>query len=369
MIFEYILNFLGYNCNILDYYKYVKDKLLSKNTSEYKFNTLINLYNLYSLSILLILIIRPIYILLYTPYNSLTCISSFNYLLVPLQYYLGIKYFGKAHFNNTMEKTDWYNSFMQMKISSIIISITFICIICNTILVKKELIYHIAINIIINIYSWLCIMTNLIGFILVFYYHTKQLKNLSDTISNKNWNDVESNNNISVIIYRLSVIRNDYNCSIDLLNNIFASACILGGISTYEFLKLIIKGIKLNIAIYINIGLYCLIQLIFIFIIVKLNNSIDNIKKIVHSPIFVKKYLGREEQFKELHKLANDGSMSEILDYENASSIDWLILTTQLDKEWNDFTLLGFKVKDELFKRFFALIGIFISINNYSLFN
>ena len=110
-------------------------------------------------------------------------------------------------------------------------------------------------------------------------------------------------------------------------------------------------------------------QLIFILIIIMINNSIDSIKKIVHSPVFVKKYLGREEEFNEFKKIAKECSRSDILDSENASSIDWLILTTQLEKEWADFTLLGFKVKDELFKRFFTLIGIFISINNFSLLN
>ena len=369
MVFEYLLKIVGFNSDIFNYFLFLKQKvgLCGEQSNDIIINN--HLYNLYSGIILVILSLRPIYVFMNSSYDSITFISFFYYLLVPVQYYLGIKYFSKEHFNKTMEKTDCYNDSMKSKIVCLIIFITISCILCNTILVSKEKIYHISINIIINIYSWLSIVTNLCGFIFVFCYHTKQIKNLSNNINSKNWNNVESNNNISVIIYKLSVIRNEYNDSVLLLNNIFSSACILGGISTYTFIKLLIQGVKLNISIYLNIGLYCFIQLIFIFIIIMINNSIDSIKKIVHSPVFVKKYLSRKEKFYELEKIANEASDSYVLDYENASSIDWLILTSQLEKEWEDFTLLGFKVKDELFKRFFTLIGIFISINNFSLLN
>ena len=214
MAFEYLLKIIGFHSDIFNYFFFFKQKIIL--CGEESDNIIIinnHLYNLYSGIILLILSLRPIYIFNNSSYDSITFVSFFYYLLVPIQYYLGIRYFSKEHFNKTMEKTDCYSDSIKLKIVCSIIFITIICILCNTILVSKKTIYHISINIIINIYSWLSIVTNLCGFIFVFCYHTKQIKNLSSNISSKNWDNVESNNNISVIIYKLSVIRNEYNDS------------------------------------------------------------------------------------------------------------------------------------------------------------
>ena len=348
MLFYYLLFFSGFR---LDHEKSITFKNIIKSKIVL---TKYVLYILYSLIILGLFIYRILY---YNINNIIDYIICIYFIIVPIQYIFGLIYFNSEHFYKKIKKIEIFNNNIN---SLSILVITILMVLNNN--------NYTILNIITNIYSWISIFININCFFIIFYYHLKEIKLFSNEIETRDWNNLMNNNNISVIIIKLSTIREEYNNSVNKLNNLFSYICILGGIITYIFIKLLIKGIILNRCIYINIILYITIQCLFSIIIYLINNSIDNIKNIIYSPVFINKYLVRHDRFEELDIIINNNNIDSLIK-ENASSLDWIILSIQLDKEWNQFKILGFKVKDALFQRFCALIGLYLSINYYSLYN
>jgi hypothetical protein len=355
MLFYTLLFFSGYRFNS-------EKKLTFQNINKTKIILIkYTLFFLYSLFILGLFLFRVIYISQQLK-NTIDYIILIYFIIVPVQYILGLIYFNSEHFYKILTKIDNFN---DNKYTFLIILYTVLMVINN----NSYTITNVIINTITNIYSWLSIFININSFFIVFYYHTREIKKFSKEIETKDWNNLMNNNNINIIIIKLSNIRESYNISVNKLNNLFSYTCILGGIATYIFLKLLIKGTILNRCIYINIILYIIVQCIFINIIYLINNSISNIKNIIFSSNFVKKYLGRKDHFEELELIIEDSNTKNLINKENASSLDWIILSIQLDKEWNQFKIMGFKVENALFQRFSTLIGLYLSINYYSLYN
>ncbi len=158
------------------------------------------------------------------------------------------------------------------------------------------------------------------------------------------------------MIQDFTLLKSDHASSIDKLNNIFSGLTIIGLISSYFIIINYFDGYN-SILNYIDLALYIILQVSYIYVISMVGNSVSDMKSIVNSTNFINRYLSRtsldtfyyDEEIGDKDQLVLLRDMNVrtmIKNNENAESIDWIVLNTKLSEQWETFELLGYKMDD-----------------------
>nr|QBK88389.1 MAG: hypothetical protein LCMiAC01_00530 [Mimivirus LCMiAC01] len=182
-----------------------------------------------------------------------------------------------------------------------------------------------------------------------------------------------------------------------MLNNMFTSIAVVGLIEAMFTIKYY-NTIYIYPIHYVNIILFLITEVIYIYVIKMVKESVSNISSIINSPEFIQRYLSRtqlddldlvgEEEEEEdnisnlgktlkkniyctntlehyNHNMINITLRNMIKISENAKGIDWSILTTKLGDDWEKFKFFGFEIDDEtVIEKFFVIFGFLIGILN-----
>jgi len=141
-------------------------------------------------------------------------------------------------------------------------------------------------------YCYSIFFMNLIMFSAIFMNQNSNIHNFDNklkSIIKETINDIT----INVIIEEYTGIKCLHSKAIDKFNNIFTSITILGLLGSY-FTMLNFKSDLVGVFTYIDIGLFVIVELIYILIINRIKNCISDIKKIVDSPQFVYRFLNKD---------------------------------------------------------------------------
>jgi hypothetical protein len=354
----------------------------------------INVYNIvdkmYILFIFILISWKVVFAIMYAYLNNdlRFIIRNLFDCAIPIQYIIGIRYFGSSHFESIMDRArtfheDHYNKYLHIY-TKIIASFSVIFAIIELILLimlkhpsgtdiystlynpanKVERCFLSILYFVSNIYSINIFFSNVFAFSVVFRIHSLDIQSFYDKVKNNNYIVSEMCNNY----IRL---RNDYEYSVEKLNFTFSTIVLIGGISTYINIIDIKDGKITSSQIMYSIA-FILIMLIYLKSILVLKSSRDDIGSIAYSNRTVEKLLTRHEIHGSITSNSNldisssaprnntNEIRSAILDTENADTLDWLVQYTIMGGKWDTFKLFGFEFDDlALFKKGAILILMF----------
>jgi len=348
-------------------------------------------YNIYSFCIFSILCIQPLYLFINMCINN----NFQEYLLLflmnintPINYLWAKYYFSTNHFDLFVNS---YNFNCSVYISVLCI-FTIISILISLIL--QDTYYNdyyyisffnkpIGISIIIIewIYSRLTYCFILSAFTIVFCKHIYQLKSLIREIET-NEIDLEDSYCLTKLIQDITLLRNSIEISIKFYNTLLSFITVTGGMSLAIFSRQ--QYVKFYTTKTINFQeheyyiiqgyiLYIICQSIFFYSMIRYSSFRNELATLIQGPSFVNRFLTRwttskmKRKCKDSNEIKHYNKMILIIEQENATSIDWIILEKLCSYTWMDFSILGISTQDgSLIKKVIAFSGIIYVILSYT---
>lgn len=339
---------------------------------------------LYTSFIFLSLSVQPIYTLYYI-FNELESNhnfywSSFFFNIIPVvQYLFSIIYFGRSHFDDFYISRNDNLYGMNLYLFLILFGVLSMNIFSNMIIYgvgyfstndtefpgfvdyPNSILITLFLNIV-WVYSRLIIYTNLTVFTLVFYKHCRILSNYVKKIDIDKSNDIIPLNNITQDVL---FIRRELEESIDYLKNIFSSFTLLGAIGFGFFIERIKNG-NFDFFPWNQFIVYIVIQIVFIYVVLKVSNTKDDLSDYIRQPLFIERFLKRYNQV-EINDKFHDNVNILILntEEENASTLDWIVLNNLFNEEWVEFKVMGIDMSDGgLIKKGLVIVSIIVGMNS-----
>ena len=254
-------------------------------------------------------------------------------------------------------------------------------------------------------YGYNLICTNLIVFSTVFLIHSIDMKRFNNALD-KCIDSVKDGFTIDSITNNFAEKKKQHSRSVNLLNDIFTSGIIFGVVGSFFTMKYY-NTTFVDPFNYINIVIFLITLSIYIYVMHIVKITISDISSSIRSPKFRNKFLirfdlgdltinnptinsdtilhnieknknrninisslkmsmnrafrkeiNRDIEINETIKEAEIRSM--IKDHEIGVGIDWIMLSLELNDDWEKFNLFGFEIEDSTFiKKFIAVIGGF----------
>ncbi len=299
--------------------------------------------------------------------------------IVPAQYIFLALYFRDNHFENTYQ----YVNHPCLPTSNLIFTVVFIISFLATLsaitrlwlghsvyqwyhfydyaLPQKMLLSILAFYEYFIGFSTVILAVSIFGAIII--KHTKDLNYYVESLAS---GGRQIDANLSPMILKLCQLRKELQESVDLLSPLFSTSTIIGAVGIASFIHYNIDG-RIGSPgenfFFVHLGLWSIIQMIFFINVSKLSASKDRLAEIVRKPTFISRCLGRlTVQDIERFNGNNQLIMMNILE-ENATTLDWMALTHDLEKKWIDFTVLGISIDDgDMIKRAMVLVSIITAI-------
>lgn len=356
------------------------------NTSNKKYCKYFDI--IYSIFIILLITWKLFFIIGYSIYlNDIMYIFRNLYDCgIPIQYYLGKKYFKKNHFRNMLSKAKMfypkkYNKYINIYLP-ILILISFLFAIIELVLIlvnnnNNTLLYSTIFNnatkyykpyIIIvffigNIYSINIFFLNVFTFSVVFRILSLNILKFYNEIKDK-----KNNYQPSELCNNIIRLRNEYESSLDKLNLTFSTIVFFGGLSSYVYLIDIKQGTA-TIFQFIYTFIFIILSFIYFKSILISKKARRDLHSYSYSNELIEKLLSRQKinQIDKLNIKKNSDIRSVILDSENAETLDWLITYQLFGDEWDSFRLLGFTFDDmNLLKKGLVLLVGYYATGKFS---
>lgn len=333
----------------------------------------------YTIFINLILYIKPTYTMVYIIQNFNTVsyyapTMAFDFV-IPIQYTLSIFYFSKDHLEkfyienepNINKKFPDLDKIVAVSlclaIITIVYSISTVSKIPNFENFQQE--YKIFVYILIPISSIFGTMSLFIHSAIFSFTFIKHLIILKKFIHKLVKHGEETS--VNEISIKVLEIKYSLEKSISNFKNFFSVVTLACGISIGFLLEILIKQKTTENYPWASFVFYGLFQIIFMIIIIYLDEYKEKLFKYMRSGEFVQKYLYRYNQKEITHKFNNNMELILLnIEEENASTIDWLVLNSILSEGWNGFSILGININDlSLVKRGITLVILILTIQNY----
>lgn len=372
----------------------INQNIIRKQAPFYKNKKFTDIINIFYIFIILVIIGWPyIYIILESIIQAdFTYITSqFFTLLFLVQFICGIKFFNSDFFVIIPGIFDKYKYKNKIQIGYIIGTIISTClgityIIILFYLVNQDIFYqfyistnNLAIKIIIligilsnKIFQYNTFFINLITISCILKIHHNRIKNYKTKMENIISDDIKKIK-IDILIKDYSDMKSFHSDTISALNSIFSSITMLGILGCL-FTTLNYGTNFVTWLTAFDISCFVIVEIIFIYIIGKLKDSISYIKYLIDSPKFTDIFLNRNNNLNPELKLNKKSSMEQniifikeksiltvIKSLENSDSLDWIILNDKLSEEWDNFYIFGFEFDDlTIIQKLFSIIIGFI---------
>ena len=232
---------------------------------------------------------------------------------------------------------------------------------------------------------------NMINFTFVFTHHSNQVSIFETNL------DIKMNKSeildMSTIISEYQELKDNHSISITKWNNMFSNLILFGIIGIYFTVinYQVTKSVQIVQCTYM--GYFIVIDMLYLLIINKMKNGINNILELINLSKFTSSYRNNSimddikgnyhnteynsdnishtnKDHETIEHLKNMIFRIMIKSHENNFSNEWLILNGKLQQEWKYFSILGFELRDtSLVKKCIAvLIAFFMASNlNYQL--
>jgi hypothetical protein len=264
-------------------------------------------------------------------------------LVIVLQYFLAIRYFCRNHFyKNIVCNTDLLR---RVKIvlpivstTSIILSIINLCLlnvgkdlfVYTDVYVKCSTIGKIFMSILIffsSLYSYLTFSINACIFAINMIYHKRTVSKYSKNLDHYIKNSMNTVRKLNIIASEYSQMKDKYEQTVELFTPFFSTLNFVGFATMYFYLMTISNKTICATEI-INIGLFLIIQLVYIISIQAVNNNISDISDCVVSSNIIATFFGnkkfnrtlpsfdKNESTEESHKNLDDDLQIERQDKE-----------------------------------------------------
>lgn len=359
--------------------------------------------------------------------------SNLYSLLYFSQYVIGILFYKNKFFDNSMKSINKNKLLLILYVVATVVSV----ILSSTSVIL--LVKNFKINIYSNLYNYfnstgkilLCTLLfldkffsyniyfiNVITFSSIIISHSLNIRAYQtkfDKLVNENINDIT----ITDVMQEFTQIKSYHSESVEMLNNLFSSATLLGLTGSY-FVIMNYDTEFVTVFSYIDTICFLLIEAIYIYSINRISVYVGSITNIISSPKFVTKFLHRSDlnnvygdiyssEFEEDINKSNDEKNKKaksprvidddiiismksqmnlknkkktdldekidliknmtfrdiILSHENGVSLDWLILNNKLSEQWESFSILGFTIDNTelLQKALLIVLGLFGILN------
>ncbi len=199
------------------------------------------------------------------------------------------------------------------------------------------------------------IVTNVSSFAFVFYKHVKVLKIYAKILQMRDWSN-QKYDKISVMLINLTRLRESLKISTDAFKNLFSTGTISGAI----IIGVLIHGTTVSESARWGYDSFIVISSLFIFqsivfgIIAKLSLAKEMIEDVTKNSEFASKFLSRKK----------NADATQIAT-ENASTLDYWLITDILSGEWLDFSVMGIPIHSLSFiKQCVSLSSVFIILAN-----
>lgn len=349
----------------------------------------------YKFFILCIIGWQPVYSIVWTSIQQdgqIFMINLFQFMFLS-QFILGILFYRTKYFEKTLKKIILANK-LYLKIaisitlflilSLIVISMTlfgkgYLIINYDTIYANANTIEQYIIWSLLPLEKFYCygiFMVNLLIFSFILLTHTRKIYNLKTDIKKR----IEEQNLMTIddIISTYNNYRYQHSICVDHLNMNYAVMTIFGLFELYFIVSNYQNGI-FGIMNYIELGMFILVELIYLYSIHKIRKVIDSINELIMSPKFYMKYLESinfaniegeiydedDDLEKNLNKILEYNLRISIKSEETRSNVDWIKLKFTLNEPWASFNILGVNISDSsIIQQFLLLITLSWGILN-----
>lgn len=356
-------------------------------------NLVFSPFRLYSLIIFGSLCVLPIKIIsdMTKSYNDELLLHFISELILPIQYILSILYYGSNHIQlyydvvtfkkKTSRKsalTNIRDIFVDIKIEnkcvdfkilikqpcritirviSWVIIATCILSFIGSLLTSSFDDYKIYYPFYIasRLHGRATIVTNVSSFAFIFYKHVKVLQIYAKILEMRDWSD-QKYDKISIMLINLTRLRESLKISTDAFKNIFStgtiSGAIIAGVLIHE--TTVSESARWGYDSFLIISSFFIFQSIVFAIIAKLSMAKETIEDVTKNSKFASKFLSRKK----------NADATQIT-MENASTLDYWLITDILSGEWLDFSVMGIPIHSLSFiKQCVSLSSFLIVVAN-----
>ena len=273
-------------------------------------------------------------------------------LIAVLQYYNGIKYFGQSHFYENIVS----NSELMRNMKIIIPIITLVSLVLtlfniillgygnnihgysdiydNTNTVEKVLL--IILCFFDSIYTYLTFTINACVFVINMIYHKNTVSAYSNSLINYIKNSMDTVQKLNIIAVEFSQMKDKFDQTVTCLTPFFTTLNFVGFVMIYFYLHAISAKIITPVEI-VNMVLFCIVEVIYIAAIQKVNSNITNIADTISSNSVITTFFGNKRFNRTIPQL------DEVVDEETDKSV----YEVSYDDTYKDTCAVSQAVADE----------------------
>ncbi len=405
---KFIFYILGYRYPGIKLNKYVEVVRTSKNSIEVVHDNNVkccrgwNIFRIfYAFFLFCLMSFEPGYLwykIWTTPDYMSKCTLACFLSVPPIEYIIGIRYFGTNHFD---DKLNWVRNSSLTPLNSekkivktlllivglgIILSTSMFYI--NTLLYTSDItdvaeyrfndIYyiHYSISIIFCIANWVfaraVVLLNILTFMTIFTAHFSQLHNSTNILKNRQSLQFEYVQ-ISDLCYSFLEMKSDLELSIRYLQPVYTFGTFICTVGIGIFVNLQLDELNLDIYTLASLVAYTITQIFAITLMYLVNEEKEILKMLIQSPRFTHSFLQglrilNKDKYRVLKmKLPPRELMIRYSEYTHAS-VNWSILNSIIISEWDTFRLFGFTFEDgEVIQKALAFSALLITANQYAM--
>lgn len=320
--------------------------------------------------------------------------SNISMLLFSSQLIYGILYYRSEHFDKITKRNKKYGMYV---LASFIISLlitTGLCVMGSLFIVfdintniftefyhESSLAGKILMLIGFNIYTFYgynILLANFIVFAMIFLVHNNSIKKYTKTLGDY-IDNADPDLQIDAVIRDYSELKTQHTKAVVSLNNIFSSVIVLGLLISY-FVIINFESDFVGIFHYIDMGLFLLLILLYIYTNNKVVLSVSSIIALINSPKMASRYLssnnlttmGDDKNLEEgLIENSDDINLEEVTfrvsikSSEISNTSHWLVLNSKLGGAWENFKVIGFDMDSNnlIYKATAVITGIIMILN------
>lgn len=384
--FNTILIILGIRVPHQKFYN-VQDSFVKKLKS-----IMYNPFRIYSFIVMGSLCVLPVKIstVINNFYSDEFLLHLVSECILPIQYILSIFYYGSDHIQSYYDvvksvrrrkmkstltnirdifvdikienNTDFKTLIKQpcritIKVVSFIITITVVLSFIGSIVTASNELYRdfYPFFLVSRLYGRGTVVTNVASFTFVFYKHVKVLHIYAKILEMRDWSN-QNYEKVSVMLINLARLRESVKISTDALKKIYSSGTISGAVVAGILVHStsVSESARWGYDSFLIVTSFIALQIITFGIIAKISLAKQMIEDVTKNSEFAMKFLSR----------TNNADSVQIT-MENASTLDYWLITDILSGEWLDFSVMGVPIHTISFiKKCFSFGSILVILFN-----
>ena len=178
---------------------------------------------------------------------------------------------------------------------------------------------------------------NIFSLIYIFWKHINAVQSYANVIEDGDRRMKYTQITLACFIKNIIELRESLRVTRSLFSDMVSFSVILCGV----VMGIVINSddfLQFDLWVYISLISFCILYSFLIFIIWQLSESKEYIQRIIQGSAMARRYLVRGSVNRTRNRI-----------FETATSVDWWILKTELDKKWIEFTVMGIPIHNGTF--------------------